>query len=89
MTKTILGMTFGTGNIPDFGSIKTDKQNECLFLISNDIPKLNALLTRAVCVDTYGADKFTFDTGDFAYVIDSGRVFAYEASTDTWYEQGV
>ncbi len=89
MTKTILGMTFDISNIPDFGSMKIDKQNTCLFLMSDDIHKLNGLLTNAVCVGEYGADKFAFDTGDIAYVIDSGRAFIYEASTDTWYEQGV
>lgn len=90
MTKTILGMTFPNAeNIPDFGSMKINKTNDCLILAGTDIDKLSSVLTRSVCIGTYNADKFSFDSGDIAFAPDVSRLFMYESSTDTWYEQEI
>lgn len=89
MTKTILGMTFPDAeNVPDFGSMEMDKKNECLHLCNVDVDKLNTVLIRSVCVDTYGADKFSFGSGDFAFVDDAQRIFVYNSHIDTWTEWG-
>lgn len=82
----ILGMNFADNNYPDFGSMKMDKRNEYLHLINDDISKLNGLLTRSVCVGTYGADRFTFDSGDVAIVDDSQKAFVYNSTLDAWTE---
>ena len=87
MTKTILGMTFPNAeNVPDFGSMEMDKRNEYLHLTGADIDKLNSTLTRAVCIGAYGADKFSFDSGDVAIADDTQRAFVYNSTLDTWTE---
>ncbi len=81
-----LNMNFPDDNYPDFGSMVLDREGD-LMLLGADVHKLNSRLTRAVCVGTYGADKFSFGTGDFAYAIDTERLFIYESTTDSWIEQ--
>ena len=86
MTKTLFGMTFDSENIPDFGSMKMDKRNENLHLLGVDVSKLNSVLTRAVCVGTYNADVFAFQSGDVAIVDDTQRAFVYNSTSDSWHE---
>ena len=86
MTKTILGMTFDSSNVPDFGSMVMDKRNEYLHLLGADIDKLNEILTRNVCVGEYGAEKFSFDSGDVAFADDVQRAFIYNSVSDQWHE---
>ena len=87
MAKTILGMTFpDTNNIPDFGSMKMDKTNEYLHLAGVDADKLNRVLTKSVCVDEYGAESFSFTSGDVAIADDTQRAFVYNSTSDSWHE---
>ena len=86
MTKNILGMTFDISNMPDFGSMAMDKRNEYLHLLGVDVDKLTNTLTRAVCVDTYNADAFAFQSGDVAIVDDVQRAFVYNSTSDSWHE---
>ena len=81
-----LGMSFQNDSCPDFGSMEMDKQNEILHLIGTDVDKLNNLLTRSVCVGTYHADIFSFQSGDVAIVDDVQRAFVYNSTSDGWYE---
>ena len=85
--KNILEMNFADNNYPDFGSIKMNKKNGYLHLLSADIGKLNDLLTRAVCVGTYGVGEFSFDSGDIAVVDDASMSYVYNATADHWYLQ--
>ena len=73
MKTIILNMVFDDENKPDIGSIKFDR-------------KLNSVLTRAVCIGTYNADKFYFQSGDVAIVDDTQRAFVYNADSDSWTE---
>lgn len=82
----ILGMYFSEDNAPDFGSIKFDRYGEILHLAGVDVDKLNDTLTRAVCIGTYNADKFYFQSGDVAIVDDAQRAFVYNADSDSWTE---
>lgn len=84
--KHILGMNFPDDTNIDIGSMKIDKRNEYLHLIGVDVDKLNSTLTRAVCIGTYGADKFSFESGDIAIVDDVQRAFVYNATLDKWTE---
>lgn len=81
-----LGMSFQNDNSPDFGSMKMDKQNEFLHLLGMDVEKLNTTLTRSVCVGTYHADIFSFQSGDVAIVDDVQRAFVYNSDSDSWHE---
>ena len=93
MNKVIkLGMLFNEGNVPDFGSIEQDSNSGSLFLLAEDIPKLNSMLTKTSAVSyLQNGSVFTFDTGDKAYIIDwlseeTGSVYVYHSGTDHWYE---
>ena len=86
MKTIILNMVFDDENKPDIGSIKFDRYNENLHLLGEDISKLNSVLTRAVCIGTYNADKFYFQSGDVAIVDDTQRAFVYNADSDSWTE---
>ena len=93
MNKVIkLGMTFYEGNVPTFGSIEANPNGHHIFLLSEDIPKLNSTLTKTACTP-YLADNsaFSFHTGDLAYILDwiteeTGSVYMYHNGTDHWYE---
>ncbi len=86
MKTIILNMVFDDENTPDIGSIKFDRYNENLHLLGEDVDKLNTVLTRAVCIGTYNADKFYFQSGDVAIVDDTQRAFVYNADSDSWTE---
>jgi len=85
----ILGMNFPDDTSIDIGSMKVNKTNDCLILAGTDIDKLDSVLTRSVCIGTYNADRFSFDSGDIAFAPDVSRLFMYESATDTWYEQEI
>ena len=85
----ILNMNFNENNTPNFGSIAFDRSERNVVLMRTDISKLNSMLTRAVCIGTYGAGTFYFRSGDLAYVPDTQRLFMYESTSDTWHEQEV
>ena len=87
-----LGMTFNEGSMPDFGSIDMNPHTKNIFLLADDISKLNTTLTKENC-DPYLADEneFSLHTGDMAFVVDwiteeTGSVYVYHADTDSWYE---
>ena len=82
----ILGMNFPDDTNVDFGSIAFDRYGENLHLLSTDISKLNSVLTRAVCIGTYNAGTFYFQSGDVAIVDDTQRAFVYNADSDSWTE---
>ena len=84
----VLNMDFEEDNCPDFGSMEMDKRNEDLHLLADDIPKLNEILTRTICVGTYNAENFSFHSGDIAVVDDAPIRFVYNSSSDCWYELG-
>ncbi len=93
MNKVIkLGMTFCEGNVPDFGSIEQDSAGHSLFLLAEDISRLNTVLTKSACLPylEHGS-PFRFHTGDTAYVLDwltaeTASMFIYHSGTDHWYE---
>ena len=85
--KDILGMLFAEDNFPDIGSIKK-ADDGTLILKEQDIPKLNNVLTRAVCVGTYNVPVFGFNTGHVAVCPKASRAFMYESTDDEWYELG-
>ena len=82
-------MNFPDNTDIDVGSIAFDRSERNVVLMSTDISKLNSMLTRAVCIGTYGAGTFYFRSGDLAYVPDTQRLFMYESTSDTWHEQEV
>ncbi len=84
--KDILNMKFSEDNLPDFGSIEFDRWGENLHLAGADVDKLNDVLTREVCIGTYNADRFCFQSGDIAIVDDTQRYFVYNSYLDTWTE---
>ena len=93
MNKAVkLGMVFNENNIPDFGSIEQNPNSGSLFLLSEDIPKLNSMLTKTVAASYLENDNaFPFHTGDKAYIIDwlteeTGSMYIYHDNTDHWYE---
>lgn len=93
MNKVIkLGMLFNEGDVPDFGSIEQDSISGSLFLLSEDIPKLNSMLTKTAAASyLVNGSSFPFHTGDRAYIIDwlteeTGAMYIYHGSTDHWYE---
>ena len=93
MNKVIkLGMTFNEGNVPDFGSIEKSPTRRGLFLLSEDIPKLNSTLTKTACLPYLENNtRFSFHTGDIAYILDwltaeTGSMYVYHSGTDHWYE---
>lgn len=81
-----LNMNFPDDTDVDFGSIAFDRYGENLHLLSTDISKLNSVLTRAVCIGTYNAGTFYFQSGDLAIVDDTQRAFVYNADSDSWTE---
>lgn len=82
----ILNMNFPDNTDIDVGSIAFDRYGENLHLLSTDISKLNSVLTRAVCIGTYNAGTFYFQSGDVAIVDDTQRAFVYNADSDSWTE---
>lgn len=82
----ILKMNFPDNTAIDIGSIAFDRYGENLHLLSTDISKLNSVLTRAVCIGTYNAGTFYFQSGDVAIVDDTQRAFVYNADSDSWTE---
>ena len=82
----ILGMNFPDDTDIDVGSIAFDRHNEHLHLLAVDIDKLNSVLTRAVCIGTYNAGTFYFQSGDVAIADDTQRAFVYNANSDSWTE---
>lgn len=84
--KNILNMNFPDDTDIDVGSIAFDRYNENLHLLGEDISKLNSVLTRAVCIGTYNAGTFYFQSGDVAIVDDTQRAFVYNADSDSWTE---
>ena len=83
----ILGMNFADNNYPDVGSI-SKADDGTLILAEQNIPKLNNILTRAVCVGTYNVPVFGFNTGHVAFCPNASRAFMYESTDDEWYELG-
>lgn len=81
-----LGMNFPDDTAVDFGSIAFDRHNEHLHLLAVDIDKLNSTLTRRICIGTYNAGTFYFQSGDVAIVDDTQRAFVYNADSDSWTE---
>ncbi len=88
-----LGMLFSEGNVPDFGSIQmTSKNTNIYYLLAQDIPKLNGMLTRATSAAYLPeGQSFNFYTGALAYVVDyktagSGKIYMYHRGQDHWYE---
>ena len=88
-----LGMLFSEGNVPDFGSIQmTSKNTNIYYLLAQDIPKLNGMLTRATSAAYLPeGQSFNFYTGALAYVVDyktagSGKIYMYHRGKDHWYE---
>ncbi len=87
-----LGMLFNESTAPDFGNIEWNSSRRVLFLLAEDIPKLNAMLTKtAAALYLDNISSFTFRTGDTAYVLDwlseeTGSMYVYHSSTDHWYE---
>lgn len=82
----ILNMNFDENNVPDVGSIAFDRYGENIHLLGVDVDKLNSMLTREVCIGTYNAGTFYFQSGDVAIVDDTQRAFVYNATLDTWTE---
>ena len=82
----ILNMNFPDNTNIDFGSIKFDRFGENLHLLGVDVVKLNSVLTRAVCIGTYNADVFSFQSGDVAFIDDTQRAFVYNSDSDSWHE---
>lgn len=82
----ILNMNFPDNTNIDIGSIKFDRFGENLHLLGVDVGKLNSVLTRAVCIGTYNADIFSFQSGDVAIVDDVQRAFVYNSTSDSWHE---
>ena len=82
----ILKMNFPDDTDVDFGSIAFDRYGENLHLLAADIDKLNSVLTRAVCIGTYNAGTFYFQSGDVAIADDTQRAFVYNADSDSWTE---
>ena len=85
----ILGMNFPDDTAIDVGSIAFDRYGENLHLAGVDVDKLNSVLTREVCIGTYNADRFCFQSGDVAIVDDTQRFFVYNAYLDSWTEWNV
>ena len=94
MNKVIkLGTLFHAGEIPDFGSIRQKSSNpNILYLLAEDIPKLNGMLTRATAQSYMPeGESFDFSAGTLAFVVDyktadSGKIYAYHRGMDHWYE---
>lgn len=82
----ILNMNFPDDTAIDIGSIAFDRYGENLHLLGTDVNKLNSVLTRAVCIGTYNAGTFYFQSGDVAIVDDTQRAFVYNADSDSWTE---
>lgn len=82
----LVKMGFDPDNLPDLGSIDFDREGKYLHLIDTDISKLNSILTRAACENTYHVDKFYFQSGDVAIVDNAQRAFVYNSTLDTWTE---
>lgn len=85
----ILGMNFPDDTNIDIGSIALDRWGENLHLADVDIDKLNGILTREVCIGTYSAGSFYFQSGDIAIVDDTQRFFVYNSYLDSWTEWNV
>ena len=87
--KIILNMRFPDNADIDIGSIAFDRTEKNITLCGTDINKLNTVLTRAACIGTYNAETFYFKSGDVAFAPDVSRLFMYESTSDTWYEQEI
>ena len=85
----ILNMNFPDNTTIDVGSIEFDRYGENLHLAGVDVDKLNDILTREVCIGTYNADGFYFQSGDIAIVDDTQRFFVYNSYLDSWTEWNV
>lgn len=85
----ILGMNFPDDTAIDVGSIAFDRYGENLHLAGVDVDKLNSVLTREVCIGTYNAGTFYFQSGDVAIVDDTQRFFVYNSYLDTWTEWNI
>lgn len=83
----ILNMNFESNNYPDVGGISIDDKSGDLIVFSEDVGKLNTVLTKSNIISQYGTE-FPFKTGDVAFVPDSVRVFMYDAKNDQWREVG-
>ena len=86
MNMIVLNMVFDADNCPNFGSIRLDGNGEYLHLLGVDIDKLNTVLTKAICIDTYHADRFPFQSGSIAFADDTQRAFVYNEVSDSWHE---
>ncbi len=94
MNKVIkLGMIFNEDMAPDFGNIQQNPSDpNILYLIAEDIPKLNSMLTRTAAASYLPkGQSFNFCTGALAFVLDhktagSGKIYAYHRGKDYWYE---
>lgn len=86
------GMLFNGDNMPDFGSIELAQTDHNVILLSEDITKLNTVLTETACTPyLISGETFSFHTGDIAFIIDwlteeTGSMYMYHKNTDTWYE---
>lgn len=94
MNKEIrLGIMYNEGEAPDFGSILQNPFHpNILYLLAEDIPKLNGMLTRTAA-ESYlpKGISFNFHTGALAFVVDhkaagTGKIYAYHRGKDHWYE---
>lgn len=82
----ILKMNFPDDTDIDVGSIAFDRYGEDLHLAGVDVDKLNTVLTRSICIGTYNAGTFYFQSGDLAIVDDTQRFFVYNSYLDSWTE---
>ena len=70
----------------------TSKNTNIYYLLAQDIPKLNGMLTRATSAAYLPeGQSFNFYTGALAYVVDyktagSGKIYVYHRGKDHWYE---
>ena len=78
-----LGMNFSQ-NV-DFGSIER-YQNSKFQLLSDDINKLNTMLTREYCTPRLAFGSFDVPSGSVAIVLDTPSVYQYYGQGDEWYE---
>ena len=74
----LLNMYFNENQVPDFGNITVDK-NDNFVLLQEDVFRLLTNVTRDVC-----GTAFNVPTGQRVVVVDTGAVFIYH-SNDRWY----
>ena len=86
-----IGISFIEGSVPNLGSIERNDEGN-LFLLAEDIPKLNTMVTKAACLPHIeNSNDFTIYTGDTAFILDwisaeTASVYTYHSGTDHWYE---